>query len=132
MLRIPLGLLCLLAVTGCEGFLAGSSWVPGEEPTSPPAPPVIPGIEPEPEVDVCLPELTDVGRVTLRRLNRFEYDSTVRDLLGDTTGPADAFPADDYGHGFDNQGDVLSTAPLLVEKYDAAAVALVKAALSAE
>lgn len=129
MSRVPFTL-CLIALTGCEGFIAASDWVPGEEPT---VPPVRGPITPlEPEIDVCEPARTDVGRVTLRRLNRFEYDSTVRDLLGDTTRPADAFPADDFGHGYDNQGDVLSTAPLLVEKYDAAAVELVKTALASE
>lgn len=126
MSRIPFSL-CVLALTGCEGFLASADWVPGAPP-----PTTAPVRATEPEVDVCQPALTDVGRVTLRRLNRFEYDSTVRDLLGDATHPANAFPADDFGHGFDNQGDVLSTAPLLVEKYDAAALALVKTALAAE
>jgi hypothetical protein len=126
--RLPFALL-LLAVTGCEGFIASPDWMPGQEPT---APLVRPPVIPEPEIDVCEPARTDVGRVTLRRLNRFEYDSTVRDLLGDTTRPANAFPADDFGHGYDNQGDVLSTAPLLVEKYDAAALKLVKTALAAE
>ena len=127
MSRLPLGL-CLVALTGCEGLIASSDWVPGAPPTvTTGLPPVV-----EPEIDVCEPARTDVGRVTLRRLNRFEYDSTVRDLLGDTTHPANDFPADDYGHGFDNQGDVLSTAPLLVEKYDAAALKLVKTALAAE
>lgn len=128
--RIPFAL-CLIALAGCEGFIASPDWVPGEAPTTPPVrPPLQQPVVPE--VDVCEPARTDVGRVTLRRLNRFEYDSTVRDLLGDTTRPANAFPADDYGHGFDNQGDVLSTAPLLVEKYDAAALKLVKTALAAE
>src|SRR5258706_16221852 len=31
------------------------------------------------------------GRLTVRRLNRVEYDSTVRDLFGDTSRPAQAF-----------------------------------------
>src|SRR5688572_18878558 len=36
----------------------------------------------------------DPGRVSLRRLNRAEYNNTVRDLLGTTATPADAFEAD--------------------------------------
>ncbi len=60
--------------------------------------------------------LADPGRVTLRRLNREEYDNTVDDLLGTTARPADDFPGDDVGNGFDNMGDVLSTSPLLMEK----------------
>lgn len=128
MSRIPF-MLCLLGLSGCEGFIASAHWVPGEVPSEVPVRPPVVGEE---EVDVCEPARVDVGRVTIRRLNRFEYDSTVRDLLGDATRPAQDFPADDFGHGFDNQSDVLSTAPLLVEKYDTAALALVKAALASE
>jgi hypothetical protein len=70
----------------------------------------------------------DPGHVTLRRLNRAEYNNTVRDLLGVGLRPADDFPADDAGYGFDNVGDVLATPPSLAEKYLAAAEALVGAA----
>ncbi len=61
------------------------------------------------------------GRVTLRRLNRAEYNNTIRDLLAIDFRPADNFPADDMGYGFDNNGDVLSMAPVLMEKYLTAA-----------
>ena len=63
----------------------------------------------------------DPGRVTMRRLNRAEYDHTIRDLIGLDLHLADAFPADDVGYGFDKIGDVLSIPPLLIEKYLAAA-----------
>jgi hypothetical protein len=63
----------------------------------------------------------DPGRVTIRRLNRAEYNNTVRDLLGVTFRPADDFPSDDVGSGFDNIGDVLTLPPLLMEKYLTAA-----------
>ena len=59
----------------------------------------------------------DPGRVTVRRLNRVEYNNTIRDLLGIDFSPADDFPSDDVGYGFDNIGDVLSVSPLLMEKY---------------
>jgi len=59
----------------------------------------------------------DPGRVTTRRLNRSEYNNTVRDLLGVDTHPADDFPQDDAGYGFDNIADVLSLSPVLMEKY---------------
>ncbi|HET6572940.1 MAG TPA: DUF1592 domain-containing protein [Fimbriiglobus sp.] len=71
----------------------------------------------------------DPGRVTLRRLNRTEYNNTVRDLCGVTITPADAFPADDVGYGFDNIGDVLSLQPILLEKYLAAADRVLEAAI---
>lgn len=74
----------------------------------------------------------DPGRVTLRRLNRFEYNNTVRDLLADVSRPADDFPADDFGAGFDNLADVLTTPPVLVEKYEAAAQELAQAIIDRE
>ncbi len=64
------------------------------------------------------------GRLTLRRLNRYEYDHSVRDLLGVDMRPSDSFPPDPYGYGFDNIVDALSLPPVLAEKYmDAAALA---------
>lgn len=61
--------------------------------------------------------VVDPGRVTIRRLNREEYNNTIRDLTGLDLRPADDFPSDDVGYGFDNIGDVLSISPLLMEKY---------------
>lgn len=63
----------------------------------------------------------DPGRVTMRRLNRTEYNNTIRDLVGVDFQPADDFPSDDVGYGFDNIGDVLTLSPLLMERYLAAA-----------
>ena len=57
------------------------------------------------------------GRVTLRRLNKAEYNNTIRDLIGLDLKLADDFPSDDVGNGFDNIGDVLSLPPVLLEKY---------------
>lgn len=61
--------------------------------------------------------LSRPGHVTIRRLNRFEYRNTVRDLTGVDYEPAAEFLGDDVGYGFDNIGDVLSLPPLLMEKY---------------
>ena len=71
----------------------------------------------------------DPGRVTARRLNRAEYNNTVRDLLGVDFRPADDFPQDDSGYGFDNIGDVLSLSPVLMEKYLKSAETIVHTAL---
>src|SRR5678816_3993231 len=71
----------------------------------------------------------DPGRVTIRRLNRAEYNNTIRDLVGVDFQPADDFPADDVGYGFDNIGDVLSMPPILLEKYLAAAEKILSAAI---
>jgi hypothetical protein len=70
----------------------------------------------------------DPGRVTIRRLNRAEYNNTIRDLVGVKFQPAKDFPADDVGYGFDNIGDVLSLPPLLMENYLAAAETIVEEA----
>src|SRR5262245_30323058 len=71
----------------------------------------------------------DPGRVTARRLNRTEYNNTVRDLLGVDTHPGDDFPQDDAGYGFDNIADVLSLSPVLMEKYVTAADRVTRRAL---
>jgi len=63
------------------------------------------------------PKNPDPGRVTIRRLNRDEYNNTVRDLIGVDLRPADEFPADDTGYGFDTIGDVLTLSPALLERY---------------
>ncbi|MFN5101470.1 MAG: DUF1592 domain-containing protein [Planctomycetota bacterium] len=68
------------------------------------------------------------GRVTMRRLNRFEYKNTIRDLIGVDFDPTSDFPSDDIGYGFDNIGDVLSLPPVLMERYlDAAEGILARA-----
>ncbi|MEQ1824707.1 MAG: DUF1592 domain-containing protein [Pirellula sp.] len=69
------------------------------------------------------------GRVTIRRLNKTEYNNTIRDLVGIHFQPAADFPADDVGYGFDNIGDVLNFSPLLAEKYLIAAESIVEEAI---
>lgn len=71
----------------------------------------------------------DPGRVTARRLNRYEYTRTVRDVLGMDLNPGADFPVDPYGYGFDNIGDVLSLSPLLAEQYLKAAERVARAAV---
>jgi len=70
------------------------------------------------------------GRVTLRRLNRAEYDNTIRDLLGIDIHAAAEFPSDDVGYGFDSIGDVLSMPPVLFERALQAAERVSQAAIS--
>src|SRR3954447_7446487 len=71
----------------------------------------------------------DPGRVTVRRLNKTEYANTIRDLVGVDFNPAEDFPADDIGYGFDNIGDVLTLSPVLMERYLAAAEAISQRAI---
>jgi hypothetical protein len=72
----------------------------------------------------------NVGRVTLHRLNKSEYNNTIRDLIGVGFHPAADFPNDDVGYGFDNIGDVLSMSPLLLERYLAAADSVLDQAIA--
>lgn len=74
----------------------------------------------------------DPGRVTMRRLNRYEYNRTVRDLCFVDFSPAEDFPSDDVGHGFDNIGDVLTLPPVLMERYLAAAEGVMDRAIMAK
>jgi hypothetical protein len=71
----------------------------------------------------------DPGRVTARRLNRAEYNNTIHDLLAVNFEPADDFPQDDAGYGFDNNGDVLSLSTVQMEKYLSAAEVVARTAV---
>jgi hypothetical protein len=68
----------------------------------------------------------------IRRLNRAEYNNTIRDLVGVDFHPADDFPADNSGFGFDNIGEVLALPPVLMEKYLAAANTVLDKAIATE
>ncbi len=57
----------------------------------------------------------DPGAEPARRLSRYEYVNTIRDLIGIDYDPTDRFPADSGSEGFDNIG--LTIAPALMEKY---------------
>lgn len=56
------------------------------------------------------------GQSPVRRLNRFEYNNTISDLLKDDSAPADAFPLEESS-AFDNDANVLRVSRLLVEGY---------------
>jgi hypothetical protein len=55
--------------------------------------------------------------IGLRRMNRVEYEWTVRDLLGIDIELADLLPEDSRVAGFDKVGDGLGISPVLLEKY---------------
>jgi hypothetical protein len=65
------------------------------------------------------------GPSPLRRLTTREYSNTVRDLLGDTTNPGSALPAQaDSKHNlFGNDADEQASTSLLIEKYQSVAEA---------
>ena len=57
------------------------------------------------------------GRVVLRRLNRVEYENTIRDLLGINIKLKEQLPEDSSADGFDNAGEANHTSSFLMEKY---------------
>ena len=70
------------------------------------------------------------GYVMSRRLTRFEYANTIRDLLGVEPHVEQLLPADGGGgEGFDTDGDALFTSAISIEKYLQAADMALSAAL---
>ena len=70
------------------------------------------------------------GPIVARRLNRQEYDNTLRDLLFVDLRLAENFPADGSGgEGFDNNGETLFSSPILLERLLAAAAEVLDAAI---
>jgi len=70
------------------------------------------------------------GRVVLRRLNRVEYENTVRELLGVEIELKEMLPQDTSAHGFDNIGEALHTSSFLMERYLEAADAALNVAIA--
>ncbi|MFI4873951.1 MAG: DUF1592 domain-containing protein [Blastopirellula sp. JB062] len=70
------------------------------------------------------------GNVTTRRLNRLEYEKTIRDLVGPELGFDASLPTDGGGgEGFDNNGETLFLPPMLMERYVEAAQQILDAAV---
>lgn len=55
--------------------------------------------------------------IVLRRLNRQEYNNTIRELTGIDFQLADELPEDPSAAGFDNNGAALSVSPFHLERY---------------
>ena len=66
----------------------------------------------------------------LHRLNRTEFDNTLRDLLGVQGSPAREFPNDDSTDGYDNQAASLTTSALLTEKLERSIDRVIEEALA--
>lgn len=67
------------------------------------------------------------GRVTLRRLNVTEYETSLRDLLGKRVAVRDLLPTDTAKAGFDNVGEVLDTSSAHLLRYQDAAERVLQA-----
>jgi hypothetical protein len=72
----------------------------------------------------------DVGPTVVRRLTRFEYDNSVRDLLGTDLRVAEGFAEEEELNGFDNNGAVRTVGELQAEQYMLAAETLAAEAVA--
>jgi mono/diheme cytochrome c family protein len=70
------------------------------------------------------------GRVPLRRLNRIEYENTVRDLLGIELDLRELLPPDTSANGFDTNSGGQHVSSYLMDRYLDAADAALAAAIS--
>jgi len=109
-----LGLVVLALVCGCNGVIGKAGDPVDNGPLTGPGPGTEAGV---------------TGAQLMHRLNRAEYQNTVRDLLGTQLDPAANFPADDVSLGFDNIAQVLTISPLQFELYEQAAQELAEEAL---
>jgi len=66
-------------------------------------------------------ETPSPGPAPLHPLTRFEYDNILRDLLGDTSEPARAFPPENEVDGYRTNANANHANPLLVQSYLTAA-----------
>ncbi len=71
--------------------------------------------------DASLSRQQREGRVVLRRLNRTEYETTLRDLLGGSVEVKDMLPVDNVAGGFDNVSAALEVSSAHLLRYQDAA-----------
>jgi hypothetical protein len=100
-------------------LLALALYVAGCSPSDPPEPPA--------EGASCVG--VQAGAAPVRLLTREQYNNTVRDLLGDASRPADAFPPVATVEGFENNAELHRANPLLVSQYMQVAELVAKSAL---
>lgn len=72
-------------------------------------------------LDAAAVKNANPGSVPLHRLNRPEYQNSIRDLLGVEVDAQALLPRDDQSAGFDNIAEVLKMSPSFLEQYLAAA-----------
>lgn len=114
--------------------LAPNEPSPGETPTGPAGPSDPTGSTPAPiatPADGAACPTLQLAPSPLRRLTRFEYRNSVRDLLGVDPSAADELPVDEkITDGYSNNAAVLTVSALHAEKYVLVSEALAAQALS--
>jgi hypothetical protein len=126
-------MVCVAALmcASCEGSLTCEDCPSPQSPTGQ-APPNAT----DPAPNEPLPPVVDCTKPTpgfapVRRMTRAEYNNTVRDLLGDTTSPAQGFALEEEALGFNNNAANLVTSAALAEKYMLAAEGIAARATAA-
>jgi hypothetical protein len=119
-----------LGLAACEGSLSGGEGGPGGPDG------MTPGMGSAGSNGVVGPQGSDCstprpGAAPVRRMTRAEYNNTVRDLLGDTTKPAQGFALEEEALGFNNNAANLVTSAALAEKYMLAAEGIAERATAA-
>jgi Protein of unknown function (DUF1592)/Protein of unknown function (DUF1588)/Protein of unknown function (DUF1587)/Protein of unknown function (DUF1595)/Protein of unknown function (DUF1585) len=82
------------------------------------------------EPAACLEEGMAPDSAPLRRLTHWEYDNTIRDLLGDDARRGTGFPTETSATGFDNEAAGLQVSAMLAEEYMRAAEEIATAAVA--
>ena len=84
------------------------------------------------ELDRAFDARPNPGRTeTFHRLNRTEYQNTIRDLLSLDIDVSDYLPADDSSYGFDNIAGVLRLSQSLMDRYLSASKTIARMAVGA-
>ncbi len=121
-----------IALAGCAGAIGDGQEEPGlgdddyQDPLLPPGDDMMRPAPPPPPS--CAGAATTAAPLRLRRLNRTEYNNTVRDLLGDATNPANGFVADEAVGAFANNIVATVGSYALEQFQDAAEIVATKAA----
>ena len=71
----------------------------------------------ETTLDAAARERPYAGNTSVHRLNRAEYQNAIRDLLHVEADLTSMLPSDGGDFGFDNIADLLTTSPMLLERY---------------
>jgi hypothetical protein len=133
LIPVAVGAACVGTIGGgTSGSSLGASAGSGQSSSSSGSSTGAPGQTADASIDSSAAQCTtpSPGAAPLRRLTQSEYNNTVRDLLGDTTQPANQFPPDQQIGDFTNTAVALTVPPLLAQAYQTAAEQLATTALS--
>lgn len=81
--------------------------------------------DPQDDTGTLDPDGDPAPPVVIRRLNKDQYDASIRDLFGRDFELAKDFPGEDPSLGFDNIATAMTLSPLQVELYERAAQTIV-------